>query len=215
MIFALRSTSIVAASPGAADAAPVAKPADGAAPAVRSMPRRIVVWICACALVCPPVAALVLSIGDEVWRTVLTASAALTVALVEQMGQLARSPSETAEIISIAMAAAAAALAPTACLALSEREPSENWRAAITLFPAWTAVMLAPALVVCDQASILDDSRVRAFVSADFLTLFSASATALALTYAIWARLAPQHERPAQARRQAGVGAPVSRFDGS
>lgn len=210
MIFVSPSTSIVATSPGAAEAPVVVRPAECVGSAELSVSRRVVVWICVCALVCPPVAALVLATGGEVWRAVLAASAALTVALVDQMGQLARPPGETAEIISIALAAAAAAFAPTVCLSLSEREWGENWRAAINLFPAWTAVMLAPALVVCDRASGLDDSRVRAFVSADFLTMFSASATALALAHAIWARLAPRQGRPAQARLQTGA----SRFAG-
>jgi hypothetical protein len=171
----------------------------GALTAVRPS-RRVVRWLAFCALLCPLVSGGVWLLGPYGWSFVVTASNAATVALSAVFEGVRESPGRAAEAISVFLAAALAALGPTLAMALSGGEEAGGEGSVVAPYPAWIAVMLAPVMLIYDYAPAVRDGRIPAYVSADFLVLFSAASAGVAQAYALWVRLrseSPEAAEPA------------------
>lgn len=129
--------------------------------------------------------------AEIVWIFAVTASDATTAALYAGSPLIQQSPGHTVEALRFVLCALLAAIPPALGIGAFER----SWRAwifaAAVFYPAWLMVMLAPAIVVRHYADQIDPARHGVHLSADFLVLFSAAATSIALGFSLWTRLRP------------------------
>lgn len=134
-------------------------------------------------------------LGSLAWTTIVAASSALTILTFEMLPSLGTPRGYVAEAFCLSIAAALGAIPPAVSMAFSEWRARDRFASTAALYPLWLVVMLAPAGVVYQFSGALDPSLHRAHLAADFVMLFSASATAVALAYATWVRHHPDAVR--------------------
>lgn len=135
--------------------------------------------------------ALLLVSAEIVWVFVVAASDAATAALYAGSPLIRQSPGHMVDALRFILCALLAAAPPALGIGAFERGWGERILAAVVFYPAWLIVMLAPAVVVRHFAFQIDPARHGAHLSADFLVLFSAAATSIALCFSLWTRLRP------------------------
>lgn len=148
-------------------------------------------WVIDCAVVCPIVAAIVLVVGQNSWGLLVSAASALTIAIVDVAPWVGTPPAQLAQILTLFLAAILGALPPAAAMGSCEWRWSDKAASFAALLPIWIVVMLAPAGVIYQHARVLDASFLQAHLAANFVALFSAAASAVAVAYAIWVRHHP------------------------
>lgn len=115
----------------------------------------------------------------------------VTASLYASSPVIKQSPGHTVEALRFMLGALLAAIPPALGIAAFERGWRERILGAVVFYPAWLIVLLAPAVVVRHFSLAIDPSRHGAHLSADFLVLFSAAATSIALGFSLWTRLRP------------------------
>lgn len=143
-------------------------------------------WAATSLLLCPAVAYAMLQLGGSVWNQVVPLANTATVWIFDNVGGFGNSKGQVAQALSVIFAAAVAALGPALALALSRPSWTSRAKAAAALFPGLLLVMCAPAAIIYENAAALDANGHSVRMSAEFLVLFSAGATALALAYSLW-----------------------------
>lgn len=144
------------------------------------------------------VAALLLS-ADVVWPLVRSAADAATASLYADFEAVRANPGRVVDLIGVALGAALAAVPPSLGIGAFERRPAVRALAAAAFYPGWFVVMLAPGIVLHQFAGAIDPTLMGAHLSSQFLVLFSAAATSIALGYSLLASRAAPPVAPALA----------------
>lgn len=133
------------------------------------------------------VAAFVLGL-DGPWRLLVHVSDAITAWLYAVSPSIRENPGQTAEALRIVLGAALAAVPPSLAIVAFEPRWTEKAMGVIVLYPSWLLVSLAPAAVLHQFSHAIDPTRLGSHLSADFLVLFSAASTSIALGFSRWAQ---------------------------
>lgn len=127
--------------------------------------------------------------GTGVWDVLASFASAATFLLFANMDGIRSTPGEFSEAISLAIAVMAAAIAPSFAMSLFRRNWTERYGTFATAFPSWIGVMIAPTVVIFAFASNHPAGLIRAQHSFEFVAVFSALATSIALLTGLWLRL--------------------------
>lgn len=162
----------------------------------RGSPRSALKWAAVCLVACPAASAAILLICNHGWTYLTMVSAALTLALLENVDGVRMPPFRIVETIGIALSTATAAVAPAVATALYRRSLVRIAESAAALYPAWLVVMIAPAIAIHELTPSPGAGMFKAQLSFEFMMAFSAGATSVALAYALWIRMHPETYRP-------------------